>query len=250
MNNKLLTLTISVMLLLIWSSPTIAATKVQMMEKAGFTTAQIEKIEQLTKVARKDGLPEGLVAGKLREGLVKRVSPVKIIGAIKQVTSRYHYAYEMSKQITKDKRKQIELGNIIAAGIASGMTKSHAETLVLQFKNFKGEVSVRYNVAKESMLMARDLSRRGIGSETVKNAVEQTMQRGLNADDIHSLRGQFDQHGSQESVESFAQGHSEGIGMDTQGGASGGKGSGTGMDIGGDSSDMGGFGGGSGGLGF
>ena len=222
----------------------------QAMDKAGFTEKQVLEVESTLSFAQNKGLPEGIIADKLQEGIAKQIAPDRIVQAIERIASRYNHAHALAGNLVQEQQKVAQLGNIVAAGMAAGLTTQDAEKLMAEIKSKQTPGTENYPLAKEAMLTARDLSRRGIASTTTVEVVEKALQKGLNVNEMRAMRGAFNKQGTQSSIEAFAKGNrsaanrsSQAHGMATGHGTSGSEGG-----TGGDSSGAGG-GAGSGGNG-
>jgi len=227
----------------------------QAMDKAGFTEKQVAQVESRLDFARQKGLPEDVMVDKLQEGIAKKIAPNRIVQAIERIASRYNHAHQLAGNLVKDEQKAARLGNIVASGMAAGLTVEAAEKIMQDVKAKQSSGTKSYPMAKETMLMARDLSRRGISSETTVDVVERALQEGLNVDEMRAIRGAFNKQGTQSSIESFAKGNMAAVNRSSnaRGMSSSSMGSGrTGGEAGGGSSGTGGAGGsgaGSGGSG-
>ena len=203
----------------------------QAMYKAGFTELQVEKVESTITSAQKVGIPNDVMVGKLMEGIAKQVAPEKITQAIERIASRYNYAYSLAKQLVKEEKKTAQLGKVITSGITAGLTLQHAETLIADLKSEQKPGMENYSLAQEAMLMARDLSRRGVTSATTVAVVEQALQKGLGVSEIQTMRSKFNQSGGKISTESLARGYlsvGQGYGTGTNSGIGGAGASGDG----------------------
>ena len=222
------------------------------MDKAGFTEKQVAQVESRLDFARQKGLPEDVMVDKLQEGIAKKIAPNRIVQAIERISSRYSHAHQLAGNLVKDDRKVAQLGNIVASGMAAGLTVGAAEKIMNEVKAKQPSGTKNYPMAKEAMLMARDLTRRGITSETTVEVVERALQKGLNVDEMRVIRGAFNKQGTQSSIESFAKGNMSAVnrspqthGMVNEGGSNMGS-TGAGGEMGGSSSGAGGAGSGAG----
>ena len=229
----------------------------QAMDKAGFTEKQVLEVENTLNFARQKGLPEDVIADKLQEGIAKQIAPDRIIQAIERITSRYHHAHVLAGNLVKGQQNVTQLGNIVAAGMTAGLTIQDAEKITADFKEKQPRGTDNYPLAKETMLMARDLCRRGITSATTVEVVEKALQNGLNANEMRTMRGTLNKQGTQSGMESLAKGnpstthHSSASGSTGAAGSDSGAGGGMGGggSAGGGSGSGNGAGGGSGGSG-
>jgi len=227
------------------------------MDKSGFTEKQRTQVEETLSFAQQQGLPDNVVTDKLQEGIAKNVAPERIVRAVKQIASRYNHAHSLAKEVVKNKQEVTQLGNIVASGMAAGLTAKDAEKIIAEIRAKHPQPAESYALAKETMLMARDLSRRGIASEKTAGIVDKVLQRGLSAKEMRSVREDFNVQRGHQAIESVAGGYSSATGMASHaaGHASGigsdigsGMGSDVGVGIGGGmGSDHGGVGGGAGG---
>lgn len=219
------------------------------MDKAGFTEEQVLQVENRLNFARQNGLPEDVIADKLQEGMAKQISPGRIVQAIEQITARYHHAHVLAGNMVKGQKNMTQLGNIVAAGMTAGLTIQDAEKITADFKEKQSRGTDNYPLAKETVLMARDLSRRGVASATTVEIVEKALQNSSNADEMRTMRETLNNQGRQSSIESFAKkgnpSHSSTSGSTGAEGSDSGAGGG----MGGGSGSGSGSGGGSGGSG-
>ena len=257
--SKALAITIAIFLMsttVVIAEDNIATAK-QTMAQAGFNETQMANIEATLSVARQQGLPEEVMIDKLQEGIAKHVAADRIVRAVEKTASRYQQAHQLAKNLVSNKQEIAQLGNIIASGMAAGLASKDVNKMIADFKAQHPQTTEAYPLAKETMLMARDLSRRGIASETTAEVVDKALAQGLNVSEMHTIREAFNQQSSKAGIESFAKGassasrhgstHSENnsaAGIGSGSGSSGGGGNGAGG-----SSGAGGGSGGSGGSG-
>ncbi len=224
------------------------------METAGFTEQQRTQVENRLELAQKNGVPETVMIDKLEEGIAKQVAPDRIIQALDRIASRYSHARQLAGTLTQDTKKRARLSHIVAAGMAAGLPFETVEKIASQVKGQQAKGSLDYQLTKEVMMMARDLSRRGIKPETTLEVVERSLQKGLSASEMRTLRSAFNRQGTRDSIESFARGkqsaghygsahgttgsagissgHDTGMGSDSGGAAGGDSGGGPGGDSG------------------
>lgn len=216
------------------------------MERAGFTVEQVTQVEQIMHSTQQKGLNKELVVDKLQEGISKQVAPDRIIGAIDQVTSRYSYAHDLAKSVVANKKQAAQLGDIVAASLASGLTKQDTEKIFAHFQAKHHPEKIKSDLVIETMLTARDMSRRGVKSTTTIAVVENALQSGFSAKDMRSMRSDFNRQGTSSidalnkgSMSTLSQGsvsganHGSGASGSGSSGDSNGSGSGSGNGSGG-----------------
>lgn len=250
MNYKIVNIFTALFFVILFSTTVVIAAEntagvEQAMDKAGFTEKQVLEVKSTLNFARQKGLPEGIIADKMQEGIAKQIAPDRIVQAIERIASRYNHAHVLAGNLVKGQQNIAQLGNIVAAGMAAGLTIQDAEKLMAEVKSKQTPGTENYPLAKEAMLMARDLTRRGVASTTTAEVVEKALQKGLNVNEMRAMRGAFNKQGTQSSIEAFAKGNRsaanrspEAQGMATGHGTSGSEGAMGGT--GGDSSGAGG----------
>ncbi len=248
----------------------------RIMTEAGFTEQQVVQVRSMISAARQKGLPAEAVTDKIHEGIAKRIAPERIVQAAERVTSRYEYGYALAEKLATEKQQVAQLGKTMADGLAAGLTRGDAERIVEQLQARKEAMnrSQLQSLAQEAMRTARDLSRQGVSSRTTTQTVTAAVQKGFNAEEMHTMRTSFARQANHGNAESIARGYEaaigqgigakdlsehgmgnkgtgmvgDGIGSDTSGGGSGHSGGTNGGDSGSSGGDSGGDGG-SGGTG-
>ncbi len=185
----------------------------QTMNKAGFTEEQALQVESSLKFARQNNLPADVIVDKLQEGIAKNIAPERIVRAIERIASRYSHAHLLAGNLVEDKQKAAPLGNIMASGMAAGLTTQDAEKITADFKEKYPHKTKNYSLVKEMMLTVRDLVRRGVTSATAVDVVEVALQKGLNVNEMRAIRESFNQPGAKNSIKSFAK---EGMSANSQ----------------------------------
>jgi len=160
---KTIKISISLFIIILLSAPAVMANENfaranRAMNKAGFTENQRSQVEETLNSAQKHGLPEDVISDKLQEGIAKNVAPEKIVHAVKQISARYNHAHSLAKGLVNNKQEIAQLGNIVAAGMAAGLTTKDAEKIMAGIKAKHPQPAECYSLAKETMMMARDLS--------------------------------------------------------------------------------------------
>ncbi|RLB95116.1 MAG: hypothetical protein DRH90_25840, partial [Deltaproteobacteria bacterium] len=240
---KTIKISISLFIIILLSAPAVMANENfaranRAMNKAGFTENQRSQVEETLNSAQKHGLPEDVISDKLQEGIAKNVAPEKIVHAVKQISARYNHAHSLAKGLVNNKQEIAQLGNIVAAGMAAGLTTKDAEKIMAGIKAKHPQPAECYSLAKETMMMARDLSRRGIVSGKTAEIAEMALQKSLNAKEMRTVREDFNTQQGRHSIESVAgrhgltsgmasnaSDHAAGMGSDVGSGMGGGIGS-------------------------
>ncbi len=185
----------------------------RVMNKAGFAPQQISRVQQLISVAKQKGLPEKAIAGKVHEGIAKGIAPENIVRATERVTSRYEYGYDLAERLADNKQQVARLGNTVAAGIAAGLQRRDAEKIVnsLHSKSQGMDRKGLYSLAEETLLTARDMSRRGVSSATTAEVVGKAVEKGFDAHGMRTMRRSFSRHGGPGNAESLAMDYGKAI---------------------------------------
>jgi len=183
------------------------------MEESGFSANQVLQVQNTINTAQTLGIPEDVVVGKVHEGIAKQVDPERIVQALERVTTRYEYGYKLARDLAREKSQVAPLGNSITAGIAAGLTPEHARDLVNQLQSRSGQLDSDelYSLAEETMLTARDLCRQGVSSTTTRDMVDNAVQQGFEAHEMHTMRNTFNRQEMQENRESLAKDFSRAI---------------------------------------
>jgi len=225
---------------------------VQTMNANRFQEEQILKAQGIVLEAQGRGLPTKPVINKAFEGMAKQVAPERTLQAMEAVSSRYTFAYDQARSITKNTEHAERLGNMLAESLAAGLKEQDASQIMSQLK----EQSPKMNrdqieeLAAACLAMARDMSRLGVSSTLSSQVISSALSNGLNATSIASMHQSLVAQSQTQSAQSLAQGLAHGMqGQSAQGlgGMAGGQ-SGHGGQ-GGSGSSGGGTGGGGGGTG-
>jgi len=248
---KTIKIFVSLFIVILLSTPAVMASEsyaraTRAMNKAGFSATQMEQVEKTLDLARQQGFPEDIITDKLLEGIAKHATPDKIVHAINKTAERYNHAHALAKGLVHNKQEITQLRNIVAAGMAAGLTAQDAEKIMQEIKSKHSQPAERYSLAKEAMMMARDLSRRGLASEKTAEIAQTAVQRGLNAEEMRAVREDFNTQDGRHAIDSFTGGHetaagmashatdhASGIGSDVGSGIGSGMGSDVGSGIGG-----------------
>ena len=233
---------------------------VRAMAQNRFSRQQIDAVCQVIDAAHRQGLPTAPVVAKLFEGLAKQATAAMTVRAMDRVAARQRYADDQARRLAGDQRRRAELAEIMAAGLAAGLTPEDMATLVdrLDARGRQMSRDEGSRLTHETLLIARDMARQGVASAKIGQLVGRAMQQGLGADSMRRVRQSMNARRGGHSPESLARGYAEAIGgaragADPQGsgqaggGSQGAAGGGSGGSGSGGSSGSGG--GGSGGSG-
>jgi hypothetical protein len=225
---------------------------VQAMNANRFQEEQIVKGQTIVLETQDRGLPTKPVINKAFEGMAKQVAPERTLQAMEAVSSRYAFAYDQARSITKNTEQAGRLGNMLAESLAAGLKEQDASKIMSQLQ----EQSPKMNrdqmdeLAAGCLAMARDMSRLGVDSTLSSQVISNALSNGLNAANIASMHQSMVSQSQTHSAQAVAQGLAHGMqGQSAQalGGMTGGQ-SGHGGQ-GGSGSSGGGVGGGGGGGG-
>ncbi|MGD9044796.1 MAG: hypothetical protein PVG06_13840 [Desulfobacterales bacterium] len=239
------------------SDRAIALTRAMVQHRFG--AQQIEEAHRVLQKARNQNLPSDPIINKAFEGMAKGVQASRIVGAMDAVRERYDFAHRQALQLTGRKSHLNQMGHIIAAGLAAGLTPHSVESIIsgLQERSRTMNTDQREALALETFKTARDMARLGVSPSQIAPLLGQALRHQFSASQMHNLRTAF-RNGSRKSDprslavqygRSIEQGKSfEGPGGGNAGegaGSTGGAGSGPGGSEG-DGSDGSGPGGGNG----
>ena len=220
-----------------------------------FKEEQILKAQGIVLEAQRRGLPTKPVINKVFEGMAKQVAPERTLQAMEAVSSRYAFAYDQARSITKNTEQAGQLGNMLAESLAAGLKEQDALQIMsqLQEKSPKMNRDQMDELAAACLAMARDMSRLGVSSDLSSQVISSALSNGLNAASIasmhQSLVAQSQTHSAQTLAQGLAHGAQQGQSAQGLGGQSGHGGQGGQGGSGGSGGGAGGGGGGAGGGG-
>jgi hypothetical protein len=206
-----------------------------------FSQQQVLQAHAILMNAQKQGLQTEPIMNKAQEGMAKQVQAESVVQAMEQVRARYAFASKQAKAITNDSTKANQMAAILAGSMAAGMTHQDAGRIMqaLQVRTQNMTRTQAEDLALQTFMTTRTMSRLGMQSNAVGDTICQALQQGHNAQQMHNMRNSI----MANSRHSISESHSWGQGFNRgqHGGSSGG-----GM---GGSSGGGGPGGGGGGGG-
>ena len=220
-----------------------------------FKEEQILKAQGIVLEAQRRGLSTKPVINKVFEGMAKQVAPERTLQAMEAVSSRYAFAYDQARSITKNTEQAGQLGNMLAESLAAGLKEQDALQIMsqLQEKSPKMNRDQMDELAAACLAMARDMSRLGVSSNLSSQVISSALSNGLNAASIasmhQSLVAQSQTHSAQTLAQGLAHGAQHGQSAQGLGGQSGHGGQGGQGGSGGSGGGAGGGGGGAGGGG-
>jgi hypothetical protein len=232
------------------------------MQQNKFNEQQIQLCHALIIEAKNSGMPVQPLMNKAFEGMAKGVPPSLIVNALETVQSRNAFAFQRAAKLSTDNSRTENLGRMLAAGLAAGLSKEDADKITSKVQQRAGSMNSdrTYSLARECFQTARDVSRLGVSSKAVTGMVIQALNKGFNHEDMRAMRSSFMIQAHHTEPQNLARGYAAAVqegkgfqeGRGTAGGQSGGSGSG-GPGVGGGEgsggSGSGGAGAGSGGSG-
>jgi hypothetical protein len=220
-----------------------------------FSQQQVLQAHAILMNAHQQGLHTEPIMSKAQEGMAKHIQAKAVIRAMEQVQSRQAFALKQAKSITKDKAKANHMAAILASSMAAGM--NHEDTgRIMQALQGRIQNMTRTraeNLALQTFMTTRTMSRLGMQSKSVGNSICQALQQGFSAQEMHNMQNTIMEKSTHSFSKIFSKSHSSNAGQhDDQegmrghgGDSGGGMGGSPGGGMGGDSG--GGMGGGSGG---
>jgi hypothetical protein len=194
-------------------SRTDAAQLLRTMTEAGFTERQIQQIQDHLQKAYGQGLPVDPLSNKIYEGVAKNVPPDRIGLALGRVAGRYATGKTLAGQIGLNTQQTNNLSTQLASCLAAGLTPEDAQQIISQLQERSQErlQSPFFDLAQESLLTARNLTRMGVSSTTTASMVGQAIARGYSTDDIRTMRQSFSRQAGGYQAEKVAKSYCTGI---------------------------------------
>lgn len=238
----------------------------RLMVRSRFQEEHTIRAQEIVMNALKEGQQAEPVMNKAFEGMTKKVQAEKIVQAMEMTRSRYAYAYGTARGLTGEDREVRRIGEAVAEGMAAGLTKEDAGRIAEKIRQTARESRREQTrdqtgaLAGESFMTAREMTRRGVPSQTAAEAVSQALEKGYGEREMATIRHTFMEQSQQGDPRQIAERYcrairggasSEGLkaaggyGEAGSGGSLGGTGSGYGAGSG--SQGAGGSNGGSGG---
>ncbi|HPI92825.1 MAG TPA: hypothetical protein PLT09_05950 [Deltaproteobacteria bacterium] len=154
---------------------------------------EILAVHNVVKEMVREGLPGKPAMDKAFEGMAKQVRAQNTIRAMEQTRSRYSYAYRQAGVIAGQDTAAAPLGNIIAEGMAAGMTKADVDAVRLSIQTRQRSMThdQLHQLSLESYMAAREMTRRGAGGKAASEVVCQALQHSWNVREMERLRLSF-----------------------------------------------------------
>lgn len=220
-----------------------------------FQEEQILKAQGIVLEAQNRGLPTKPVINKAFEGMAKQVAPERILQAMEAVSSRYAFAFEQARSLTRADEPIGRLGNMLAESLSAGLKEQDASQIIsqLQGRSTKTNQGQIEEIAAACLAMARDMSRLGVSSSLSSQVISSALSNGFSAASItgmhQSMLAQSQTHSAQSVVQGLAHGMQQGQSTQGLGGTTGGQAGHGGQGNSGGSDGGAGGGGGAGGSG-
>jgi len=165
----------------------------KLMLKNQFSLEQALRAQKAIMNAQKEGLPVDPIMNKAYEGMVKQLQAKNIVQAMERVRSRYAFAHEQARVLTKERSQVRAIGNTIAKTVTAGMDQKGIQDIMerLQERTQQMTQSQTMELAKESFKAARDMARLGLSSKTTTNLVCLALQEGYTARNMENMRNSF-----------------------------------------------------------
>ena len=179
----------------------------RMMIQNRFQEENTVKAQQIIIDALSRNLPPEPIVNKAYEGMAKKASDQNIVQAMETTLSRYAYAYKNAGQITGQNAWQRQIGNTIAEGLTAGMTEADVNGIreMLRQGDQVGDGDpIRdrdrdqdqdgthlADLALQSFLGARDMTRLGVNSRDAAELINQALQSRHSAREMAQLRQAF-----------------------------------------------------------
>jgi len=190
-----------------------------------FNQQQILQAHAILMDAQKQGLQTEPIMNKAYEGLAKQVQAEAIVQAMVQVRSRYAFATMQAKAITNNRVRVQQMATILVGSMAAGMTPEDAHRIMqtLQERTRNMIRAQAEELALQTFMTARTMTRLGMQSMSVGDSLCQALQQGYTAQEMQNMRSTV----MANSQHSFSESHSWGHGFNGGqhgGDSSGGKG--------------------------
>ena len=165
----------------------------KLMLKNEFSLEQALRAQKVIMNAQKEGLPVEPIMNKAYEGMVKQVQAKNIVQAMERVRTRYAFAYEQARVLTKERSQVRAIGNTIAKTCTAGMDQQDIQGIMDRLRERTRQMtqSQTMELAKESFKTARDMARLGLSSKTTTNLVCLALQKGYTAREMENMRNSF-----------------------------------------------------------
>ena len=166
----------------------------------------------------RSGLPVDPVINKAYEGIAKNKPDERIVQAMKNIQSRYAYAYRKAREVTTDEESQKIIGKSIAQGMGAGLHDKDIELLMAQLQTRNRHMSQNKadELSLQTFLTARVMARLGVDPDKVSNVVSQALQNQFSAMEMQQLGSNFKSRSQQMPPNQLANQFAQKIGQAKQ----------------------------------
>ncbi len=143
-----------------------------------------------------EGLPVGPVMNKAYEGMAKQIVDRNIVRAMETVRIRYSYSYGQARKITRDRSQVVELGGVIAGGLAAGIQRRDADAIMNSLRERTRDMKQNQSclLAIATFEAVRDMSRLGAGSQEATEVVCQALRHRFSTQEMIQVKNSFVKH--------------------------------------------------------
>jgi hypothetical protein len=170
-----------------------AVNMTRMMIQNRFQNRNTLRAQQIVIDATKKGLPAGPVMNKAFEGMAKNVPEDRVVQAMEKTRDRYSNAYRYANEFTQNRKKANDIGNALAQGFAAGMAKGDVERTMERLRERTRQMTRTRTeeLANESCLALRTMTRRGVSSEVAADVVGMALQQKYTAQEMKQMHHMF-----------------------------------------------------------
>lgn len=189
----------------------------RLMDQNRFQVENTIRAQETVMKALREGLPAEPVMNKAFEGMAKGVRAGEIVRAMETTRSRYAYAYGKARDIAGKDSQPGGIGDIIAEGMAAGLTEEDAGRIVERLRTQARDADRdqtrdrTHALARESFMAVREMARRGVTSNVAAEAVSQALEHGYQEREMEMLRHSFMKQSKQGDPQRIAENYSYAI---------------------------------------
>jgi uncharacterized membrane protein YgcG len=207
-----------------------------------FSLQQTLQAQEMLQQALQSGLPAEPLMNKAYEGMSKKTESGLVLQAMKQVQSRYSFAYKQAGQLTEEPEEISALGDLMADALAAGFERGDMEPIMTRLQEMTQTMERKGvdDLSAETCKTLRDMARLGVSSEAITDVVSEALSQEYTAQEMEALRETFMNTARKGSPEKIANSYatqmrqgespespgSPGAGDDGSSGETGGAGSG------------------------
>ena len=213
----------------------------RMMVQNRFRQEQTIRAQNIAINAKKNELPVGPIMSKVSEGIAKKVPDDFVVQAMETTLSRYAFAYEKAKSVTKDQDRVEKIASAIAGGLSAGMKAQDIDTIMGRIKERSAVMNPNHveALALETFLATRTMARMGVSSKAATDVVCQAHQHSFNVREMKQVRNSFTDHATRANSGEMANQYAQEIGRGEKAGNLGKAEGGTGRGQGSEGTDPG-----------